>query len=709
MTNSLIRRIGTILTVLFLASCSYGKDSTTKALFSFEKGFDTSTLKTIDSKITLTRSKSLRIRTGKDNDFPSVIFTSPDSQWDFSKYEYISFGIKNLEDKPLKISFRVDGKSSDDKSISYQKGFHLQAKESRDCRVRFSQTQWLFDEEIEFIGMRGEPGKRNDIDSSNITQFLSFVASYGKNFHKYEITGIEVGGETHKLDNKKFIPFINEYGQFIHSDWPGKTKSQQDLIKAKELEEADLAKHPGSNQWNKYGGWAKGPQFETKGHFYTKKYLGKWWLIDPDGKLFWSNGIDCVWAGIVTPITNRQNYFKNLPDRKSEFGNLYGQSNVALRGYYVDHLPYKTYDFGLANMIRKYGNNWKKDFLSKAHTRLKSWGLNTIGNWSSSDVYSMKKTAYVTSIHNQSRPIEASEGVWRKFPDPFDKSFSKSLTRSISREVGKSIDDPWCIGYFVNNELTWGNETSLSIAALKSPADQPVKKAFVEHLKKKYQLITKLNSAWKSNHQSWQSLLESTDLPDEKRSKADLEEFYSVITDKYFKTISEIVKQSAPDKLYLGCRFAGVNSRIEISAAKYCDVVSYNLYYYSVENFKPVQADMDKPVIIGEFHFGALDRGMFHGGLCPVKDQAERAQYYKSYIQGALKNKYIVGAHWFQYKDEATTGRFDGENYQIGFVDVCDKPYYETINASREIGYQLYNYRAENQIGLDQAISSSSD
>ena len=40
----------------------------------------------------------------------------------------------------------------------------------------------------------------------------------------------------------------------------------------------------------------------------------------------------------------------------------------------------------------------------------------------------------------------------------------------------------------------------------------------------------------------------------------------------------------------------------------------------------------------------------------------------------------------FQYSDHPITGRFDGENYQIGFVDICDTPYTETIAASREMG-----------------------
>ena len=39
-------------------------------------------------------------------------------------------------------------------------------------------------------------------------------------------------------------------------------------------------------------------------------------------------------------------------------------------------------------------------------------------------------------------------------------------------------------------------------------------------------------------------------------------------------------------------------------------------------------------------------------------------------------------------------GRFDGETYRIGFIDICDTPYWETIAAVRDVGYRLYNIRA---------------
>ena len=97
----------------------------------------------------------------------------------------------------------------------------------------------------------------------------------------------------------------------------------------------------------------------------------------------------------------------------------------------------------------------------------------------------------------------------------------------------------------------------------------------------------------------------------------------------------------AESALIFGCRFAWVNARAAAAAAKYCDVVSYNLYQRSVADFK-FNGGADVPLIIGEFHFGALDRGMFHTGLVPVASQQARAEAYKEYVQGALRHPQFV-------------------------------------------------------------------
>ncbi|MEM9528805.1 MAG: beta-agarase, partial [Bacteroidota bacterium] len=97
----------------------------------------------------------------------------------------------------------------------------------------------------------------------------------------------------------------------------------------------------------------------------------------------------------------------------------------------------------------------------------------------------------------------------------------------------------------------------------------------------------------------------------------------------------------------------------------------------------------------GEFHFGATDRGHVHPGVKLASDQQDRGTKYRDYIQGALRNRQLVGAHWFQYTDQAMTGREDGENYNVGLVDIADSPYPELIKAIRETNFAMYTYRTK--------------
>jgi hypothetical protein len=187
--------------------------------------------------------------------------------------------------------------------------------------------------------------------------------------------------------------------------------------------------------------------------------------------------------------------------------------------------------------------------------------------------------------------------------------------------------------------------------------------------------------------------------PDAGRASADLEAFYTRVAETYFKGVRDAIRAEAPHQLYLGCRFAWVNARAAAAAARFCDVVSYNLYQRSVADFA-FNGGADVPLIIGEFHFGALDRGLFHTGLVPVGNQADRAAAYRQYVEGALRHPQLVGCHWFQYQDEPTTGRvYDEENYQIGFVSIADTPYPETIKVSREMGEKMYGLRTGQRPG----------
>ncbi|MBN2139093.1 MAG: beta-galactosidase [Sedimentisphaerales bacterium] len=664
-------------------------------LFDFGSGFPVASVQTSDAKADLSASGSLRVTTGHEKTWPGITLKAPEGKWNLAPYRYITAEIKNIDSQTVTVNCRVDNPGADGTNNCITDNITLAPGKSATLTVNIFPTPWRLSEPLELIGMRGFPVHKGKLDTANITQLLFFLNKPYTD-HAFEIDNIRAAGEIRNLDAKTFIPFIDEFGQFAHNDWPGKIHSEKDLLNAKKTEENDFDQNPGPADWNQYGGWTAGPKLKATGSFRVEKFNDKWWLVDPEGRLFFSHGIDCVGSGNATPITDREHYYAALPKSSSPFAQFYGTGSWAPHGYYNVHSPYKTYDFSRANLLRKYGRTWKDDFAQITHRRLKSWAMNTIANWSAPEIYFMRKTPYVCTISYSSRQLEGSQGYWGKFYDVFDPSFRSKLRGRLASEKDETASDPWCIGYFVHNEIAWGDELSLALAALASPPDQPAKKVFIDDLKTKYKTIASLNKAWKTTYPDWQALLKSVTPPDRNQARQDLAAFYTKTAETYFKTIREELKAITPAKLYLGCRFAWVNDRAARAAAKFCDVVSYNRYARSVEDLAlPDRIDM--PLIIGEFHFGALDRGMFHTGLVPTADQKDRAEKYRSYLRGALRNPYIVGTHWFQYKDQATTGRGDGENYQIGFIDVADTPNPEIVEAARKIGRSMYQYRLENK------------
>ncbi len=692
MRTACLRSVGALL---LASTWSYGADL---VLFNFAREVETSQIKLADTRLLPPEpagQTGLRVATGHNESWPGITLSSRAGQWDLGPYSTVALKLKNAGTNTVSVSCRVDNPGADGTSNCVTHSITLKPGQTETLRVPLKRTH---DNTLagKLFGMRGYPvawGRPGTVNPSNITQLLVFVAK-PKEDHLFELQEVRAAGTwtpptAWVTDADPFFPCIDSFGQYRHKDWPGKVKSTADLKARREQENADLLENSGPKDWDKYGGWAAGPKLKATGFFHTQKLDGKWWLVDPGGRLFFSHGIDCVRMFDSTPIEERENWFADFPGNQPEFAAFRSHASV-LKGHYAGRSPL-CFSFVGANLLRKYGADWSDVYPQFVHKRLRSWGINTIANWSDPTTRSLRLTPYTDSISSgRSRRIDGSEGYWGKFPDVFAPGFAESVRSAMNAKRNGSAGDPWCLGYFSDNEMAWGDEVSLALAALQSPPDQAAKLAFVADLKTKYGEIEKLNQTWGTAHASWDALLQARKAPERAKAEADLGAFYTRTAEQYFRVIRDAIKAVAPDQLYLGCRFAWVNARAAAAAAKYCDVVSYNLYRTSVADFQ-FNGGADVPLMIGEFHFGALDRGMFHTGLVPVASQEARAQAYKEYVRSALRHPQFVGCHWFQYFDEPTTGRaFDEENYQIGFVDTADTPYAETIAASREMGYNLY-------------------
>ena len=135
-----------------------------------------------------------------------------------------------------------------------------------------------------------------------------------------------------------------------------------------------------------------------------------------------------------------------------------------------------------------------------------------------------------------------------------------------------------------------------------------------------------------------------------------------------------------------------------ISTTSACDaniLGIYNLvvsWFASVKDFH-LDIEVDKPVVIGEFHFGTASHGVWAAGLKPAYSVQNAANCYEQYIKEAAQHPNFIGAHWFQWGDQMPTGRKDGENHRIGLVNVTDQMYQPMADAIKRSSDNLYMWR----------------
>lgn len=464
-----------------------------------------------------------------------------------------------------------------------------------------------------------------------------------------------------ETDPDSFFPFIDMYGQYMHEDWPGKVHSDVDLIAQKEAEEQDLAAHSRPKNFNQYGGWVDGPSFEATGHFRTQKVDGKWWFVDPEGKLFWSLGCNNVGLHLKTvDLGVKEHFYADLPNPKDP---LFGKYRIKWG---------KRYDSKGPVYEKKYGPDYEELYHRLSLRRTRSWGLNTLGGWSPSVEKQPDelRVPYVINLFIRGRKVAPIE----KLSDPFDPGFEQAVKDAISGR-GFSTTDPFCIGYFDNNEIPWGRDAVKTMRSVLSQCDdsQPMKQALTVFLSER-----------------------GTD------DRTTFLEFYRHMLETYHRKCRDAIRSVAPGKLYLGNRIHDVAMRNDLVAvqAEYCDVISFNIYEKDVDQFNVRNRnqqpffEIDKPFLIGEFNFGAVDRGKFFTGIGFAADQRNRGENYIRYVKSALNNPRCIGAHWFTYCDSPTGGRtLNGENANCGVISTADTPYPEIIDAMRSIGAILYDLR----------------
>src|SRR5581483_1938982 len=270
-----------------------------QTLFELTPQFNLTKVTAQDAVITATNEAGqavLRVDLHHRAQWPGVTFVAPGGRWDLSGNERVIVDWKNIGTNALQLSCRVDNPKADGTSNCVNGWTELEPGKTGTIDVFLQRTAG---DNLggKLFGMRGFPvgGKGPEmVDPANITQILLFAAKPEAD-HSFAVTRIRAMGSytaptASVTDADPFFPFIDTFGQYAHKDWPGKTHSL-DEMEARRKEEAAAVNQPGwLSNWDRYGGWTAGPTLEATGFFRAQKYKGKWWLVDPDGHLFFSQG-----------------------------------------------------------------------------------------------------------------------------------------------------------------------------------------------------------------------------------------------------------------------------------------------------------------------------------------------------------------------------------------------------------------------------------
>lgn len=403
-----------------------------------------------------------------------------------------------------------------------------------------------------------------------------------------------------------------------------------------------------------YGGW-KQLHSDATGFFRVVERESVWWLVTPDGNAFLSKGVN----------------------------------NVSFAADTAPKLGYSPY---LRAVESKYGSQeaWAKAIVE----RLRGWGFNTLGSWSSPSTYT-QKMPYTVNLNLATR----AGADWLKgaVGDFFSKDFEQKMEAACQQACGPRAKDPWLLGYFTDNELRWGadwrGKESLLEEYLRLPEEAAGRKAALEFLQKRYSDITALNQAWGTKVGRWEELNGREGARNETARK-DQAAWQELVAQRYFATCKNAIRKADANHLILGCRFAGQAPDPVLRGVKdSVDVVSFNDYGQNapVATLQKIHELTGRPLMLTEFGFKAMDSGLPNtkGAGKAVSTQADRAAGFTRYVQGLIDLPFMVGFHWFEHTDEPKEGRFDGENSNYGLVSIEDRPWEVVVQKMTEVNAGL--------------------
>ncbi len=170
-----------------------------------------------------TRSWVLRLEVLQESEFVGVKFRPENGMWDLSRYDSVYFEIRNASTKPMVVYAKVANGNTENLLDNCRMATVLMPSERKNLRVRLIRRP----EDPTFEPFKGQfmyhdaiNVRDNTVDPAEI-RLIEVWLDHPVRGQVLEIRSIYAAGTGHPAP-VPFFPFVDKYGQYIHSDWPGK-------------------------------------------------------------------------------------------------------------------------------------------------------------------------------------------------------------------------------------------------------------------------------------------------------------------------------------------------------------------------------------------------------------------------------------------------------------------------------------------------------
>lgn len=320
--------------------------------------------------------------------------------------------------------------------------------------------------------------------------------------------------------------------------------------------------------------------------------------------------------------------------------------------------------------------------------RVRGAGFKSVGAWSN------------PILHQFDVPMARDLNVWQWVPYGcrlFSPGWRAGADEAIRAQATALRTNRNLLGYYTDNELCWSDwAVGPRVYFDQLPPDDPNRREVIGVIRRTWSDLADFNRDWNTTFHDWAEVERHPVLPKSASGGYDrlARAWLYHLARAYFQITADLIHKYDPNHLVLGCRYRGW-APAEVARASRGITDAQSLNYYAADGlldsrtFATIFGESRQPLIISEYSFHALDgrSGDKDRARFPalVRDQAARARGYQEMTARLARVPYVIGADWFQWMDEPSSGRLcDGEDVNFGIVDVRDRAYDPLTEAVRQ-------------------------